>query len=36
MYPVRSSTVDDVLARSARRCPTRTALHFGDRRWTYA
>ncbi|MDN3460866.1 fatty acyl-CoA synthetase [Rhodococcus sp. APC 3903] len=31
----RSSTVDDVLARSARRTPQRNALHFADRVWTY-
>lgn len=31
----RSSAVDDVLARSARRTPHRTALHFADRTWTY-
>lgn len=31
----RSSTVDGVLARSARRTPDRLALHFADRRWTY-
>ncbi|MGQ0846145.1 MAG: fatty acyl-CoA synthetase [Sporichthyaceae bacterium] len=31
----RSSTVDDILARSARRHPDRTALQFGDRTWTY-
>jgi fatty-acyl-CoA synthase len=31
----RSSTVDDVLRRSAARHPDRTALHFEDRRWTY-
>ncbi|WP_433782460.1 acyl-CoA synthetase [Actinomycetospora sp. CA-101289] len=31
----RSSTVDGVLARSARRTPDRVALHFGDRTWTY-
>ena len=32
----RSSTVDGVLQRSARRTPGRTALHFADRTWTYA
>lgn len=32
----RSSTVDDVLRRSATRHPDRTALHFEDRTWTYA
>jgi fatty-acyl-CoA synthase len=31
----RSSTVDGVLARSARRTPDRVALHFADRTWTY-
>lgn len=31
----RSSTVDGVLARSARRTPHREALHFADRTWTY-
>jgi fatty-acyl-CoA synthase len=30
-----TSTVDDVVRRSARRFPQRTALHFGERRWTY-
>ena len=35
MSTVRSSTVDDVLARSARRHPDRTALHFAERTWTY-
>src|SRR3954449_9352518 len=29
------STVADLLRRSARRWPTRTALVFGERRWTY-
>jgi fatty-acyl-CoA synthase len=29
------STVADLVRRSARRWPTRTALHFGERRWTY-
>jgi fatty-acyl-CoA synthase len=29
------STVADLVRRSARRRPTRTALHFGERRWTY-
>ncbi|MEQ4498141.1 fatty acyl-CoA synthetase [Nocardioides kribbensis] len=33
---VRSSTVDDVLRRSALRWPARTALVFDERRWTYA
>ncbi|GHC52900.1 acyl-CoA synthetase [Streptomyces flavofungini] len=32
----RGSTVDGVLRRSARRAPDRTALHYGDRSWTYA
>lgn len=32
----RSSTVDDVLRRSAGRTPDRTALTFADRAWTYA
>lgn len=32
---VRSSTVDDVLARSARRTPSAPALHFADRSWSY-
>jgi len=31
----RSSTVDGVLARSARRTPDRVALRFADRTWTY-
>ncbi len=35
MSAVRSSTVDDVLARSARRSPERTALVFAERTWTY-
>src|SRR3954453_23097553 len=30
-----SSTVDDLVRRSARRAPTRDALIFGERRWTY-
>lgn len=30
-----SSTVADLVRRSARRWPTRVALHFGERRWTY-
>ncbi|MER5673727.1 acyl-CoA synthetase [Pseudonocardia alni] len=33
--PHLSSTVDDVLRRSALRFPDRTALVFEDRRWTY-
>lgn len=32
---LRSSTVSDVLRRSASRQPTKTALHFTDRSWTY-
>lgn len=36
MTGVRSSTVDGVLARSARRTPGRTALRYADRSWTYA
>lgn len=35
MTATRSSTVDDVLRRSATRWPRRTALHFADRSWTY-
>ena len=31
----RSSTVDGVVRRAARRTPDRTALVFGDRTWTY-
>src|SRR3954467_1210249 len=30
-----TSTVADLVRRSARRWPTRIALHFGERRWTY-
>src|SRR4051794_13182515 len=30
-----ASTVSDLIRRSARRTPTRVALHFGERRWTY-
>ncbi|MFF5990041.1 acyl-CoA synthetase [Prauserella flavalba] len=33
---VRSSTVSDVLRRSAARVPGRVALRFADRQWTYA
>ncbi|PXY27018.1 acyl-CoA synthetase [Prauserella muralis] len=33
---VRSSTVSDVLRRSAARTPQRTALRFAGREWTYA
>ncbi|GAA1369333.1 acyl-CoA synthetase [Streptomyces beijiangensis] len=36
MTGVRSSTVDSVLRRSARRAPGRTALRYADRSWTYA
>ncbi|WP_181781560.1 fatty acyl-CoA synthetase [Pseudonocardia pini] len=36
MSATRSSTVDDVLRRSALRFPRRTALRFADRTWTYA
>ncbi|MEV0095822.1 acyl-CoA synthetase [Streptomyces sp. NPDC050738] len=36
MTGVRSSTVDSVLRRSARRNPGRTALRYADRSWTYA
>ncbi|MGW1895757.1 acyl-CoA synthetase [Streptomyces sp. NPDC002004] len=32
----RSSTVDGMLRRSARRTPERTAVHYRDRSWTYA
>ncbi|WP_019819171.1 acyl-CoA synthetase [Saccharomonospora saliphila] len=32
----RSSTVSDILRRSAARVPDRVALRFGDRTWTYA
>ncbi|MER5969729.1 acyl-CoA synthetase [Streptomyces sp. NPDC002055] len=35
MTGVRSSTVDGVLRRSARRVPDRTALRYGTRSWTY-
>ena len=33
---VTSSTVDDIVRRSAGRHPDRTALTYGDRTWTYA
>ncbi|QCP05686.1 fatty acyl-CoA synthetase [Brevibacterium sp. CS2] len=33
---LRSSTIADVLRRTARRSPDRTAIVFGDRTWTYA
>ncbi|WP_031465253.1 acyl-CoA synthetase [Sciscionella sediminilitoris] len=36
MIDPRSSTVDDVLRRSAARHPERCALRFADRSWTYA
>ncbi|MQA11136.1 MAG: AMP-binding protein [Pseudonocardiaceae bacterium] len=36
MIDMRSSTVADVLRRSAARVPQRVALRFGDREWTYA
>ena len=36
MTGVRSSTVDGVVARSARRTPERTAVRYADRSWTYA
>jgi len=32
---VRSSTIDDALTRSARKDPTRVAVTYEDRRWTY-
>lgn len=35
MTGVRSSTVDGVVTRSARRTPERTALRYADRAWTY-
>ncbi|HTK65936.1 MAG TPA: acyl-CoA synthetase [Pseudonocardia sp.] len=35
MRAIRSSTVDDVVRRSARRTPERVALRFADRVWTY-
>lgn len=35
MTGVRSSTVDGVLTRSARRTPGRTAVRYADRAWTY-
>lgn len=35
MTGVRSSTVDGVLTRSARRTPERTAVRYGDRAWSY-
>jgi len=36
MTTLRSSTVADVLRRSAARVPRRVALRFADRQWTYA
>ncbi|MEU5716412.1 acyl-CoA synthetase [Streptomyces sp. NPDC020403] len=36
MTGVRSSTVDGVVARSARRTPERTAVRYADRSWSYA
>ncbi|MFB4426733.1 acyl-CoA synthetase [Streptomyces sp. QL37] len=36
MTGVRSSTVDGVLTRSARRTPERTAVRYAERSWTYA
>lgn len=36
MSDLRSSTVDDVIRRSAGRFPDRIALHYEDRSWTYA
>ncbi|MER0444147.1 acyl-CoA synthetase [Streptomyces sp. Edi4] len=36
MDEVRSSTVDGVVRRSARRTPDRTALRYADRTWSYA
>lgn len=35
MTGVRSSTVDGVLTRSARRTPGRTALRYAERTWSY-
>jgi fatty-acyl-CoA synthase len=35
MTAIRSSTVADVVARTARRTPDRVALRFADRTWTY-
>lgn len=32
---VSASTVDGVLRRTAARTPDRTALDYGDRRWSY-
>ncbi|MEU1127392.1 fatty acyl-CoA synthetase [Streptomyces sp. NPDC005899] len=36
MTGVRSSTVDGVVARSARRTPQHTAVRYAERTWTYA
>ncbi|MFF3975492.1 acyl-CoA synthetase [Streptomyces sp. NPDC001828] len=36
MDEVRSSTVDGIVRRSARRTPHRTALRYADRTWSYA
>lgn len=36
MTGVRSSTVDGVVTRSARRTPGRTAVRYAERSWTYA
>ncbi|MFE3518029.1 acyl-CoA synthetase [Streptomyces sp. NPDC059166] len=36
MTGVRSSTVDGIVTRSARRSPGSTALRYGERSWTYA
>ncbi|MFF4183350.1 acyl-CoA synthetase [Streptomyces sp. NPDC001691] len=36
MDEVRSSTVDGIVRRSARRTPDRTALRYGERAWSYA
>ncbi|MFG2719061.1 fatty acyl-CoA synthetase [Streptomyces sp. NPDC048416] len=36
MDEVRSSTVDGIVRRSARRTPDRTALRYADRIWSYA
>lgn len=36
MTTLRSSTVADILRRSAARWPARVALRFADRQWTYA
>ncbi|MFD7163560.1 acyl-CoA synthetase [Streptomyces violascens] len=36
MEEVRSSTVDGIVRRSARRTPDRTAVRYADRAWSYA